>query len=73
MGLEKKTELRKTHVSGTVGGPLLTLKSHTMAYISQNWSSGSENPVSGGPPVTLKVAHDVLSNFLEFQQKFDIF
>ena len=32
---QKKTELRKIHVSGTVGDPLLTRKSPTCAYISQ--------------------------------------
>ena len=52
----EKTALRKIHVSGTVGGPLLMQKSPTCAYISQNRGSvirGSENHVSGGHPLLL--------------------
>ena len=38
----EKTALRKNRFSGTVGGPLLTLKSPTCAYIGQN--RGSRGP-----------------------------
>ena len=38
----EKTVLRKIGVSGTVGGPLLTQKSPTCAYIDQN--RGSRGP-----------------------------
>ena len=41
LGLEK-TALHKIHVSGTAGGPLLTQKSPTCAYIVQN--RGSRGP-----------------------------
>ena len=36
----KRTALRKICVSGTVGGPLITRKSPTCAYIGQNRSRG---------------------------------
>ena len=51
LGLEKTT-LCKIRVSGTVGGPLVTQK-----YRAGSGIRGSENCVSGGPPVVTGKLH----------------